>query len=85
MFLFEDGSQVTYYYLKETMKLLCTLYDLNYKFYTPHCLRIGLATQFHRDGLTLPAIMKYMGWTSRKSAMRYIRPNNPDFVYFNLL
>ena len=38
----------------------------------------------HMARVPLPAIMKFMGWTSRKSAMKYIRPNNPDFVLFGM-
>ena len=83
LFLLSNRAPVTYKHLNVTMKLLSNLFSLNPRYYTPHCLRIGLATARHRQGWTLPAIMKEMGWTSRKSAMRYIRPNNPDFVYFN--
>ena len=83
LFLLPDGAPVTYTHLNEMMKLLSKLFNLNPRYYTPHCLRIGLATSKHRQGWTLPAIMKEMGWVSRKSAMRYIRPNNPDFVYFH--
>ena len=85
LFLLPNGVPVSYYYLKQTLEKLCMLYDLDPKFYTPHALRIGLATYMHRKGYTLPAIMKRLGWTSRKSAMKYIRPNNPDFVKFNIL
>ena len=85
IFQFEDGTPVSYYDLKETLEKLCILFDLDPRHYTPHCLRIGCATDMHLLGHTLPEIMKFMGWTSRKSAMKYIRPNNPDFVYFNML
>ena len=84
LFLLPDGSPVTYYFLKETLKNLCMLYNLQPKYYTPHCLRIGIATHLHIKKITLPAIMKRLGWTSRRSAMKYIRPNNPDFVLFGI-
>ena len=84
LFLLPDGSPVTYYLLKEVLKSLCMLYNLEPRYYTPHCLRIGIATQLHIKKLTLPAIMKRLGWTSRRSAMKYIRPNNPDFVLFGI-
>ena len=84
LFLLPDGSPVTYYLLKETLKSLCMLYNLNPKYYTPHCLRIGIATHLHIRKFPLPTIMKRLGWTSRRSAMKYIRPNNPDFVVFGI-
>ena len=84
LFLLPDGSPVTYFHLKETLASLAELFDLDKRYYTPHCLRIGRATELHLLGWSLPRIMKFMGWTSRKSAMKYIRPNNPDFVMFGL-
>ena len=84
LFLLPDGSPVTYYHLRETLKNLAILFGLDHRYYTSHCLRIGRATELHMDGWSVPRIMKFMGWTSRKSAMKYIRPNNPDFVMFGI-
>ena len=84
LFLLADASPVSYYHLKETLRCLAELFDLDPKHYTPHCLRIGRATELHINGWSLPRIMKFMGWTSRKSAMKYIRPNNPVFVTFGM-
>ena len=82
VFLMPDGSPVTYSTLNKTLKALCNLVGLNPEHYTSHALRYGQATDLHFKNWTIPGIMKWMGWLSRKSAMRYIRPDNPDFVQF---
>ena len=82
VFLMPDVSPVTYSTLNKTLKALCNLFGLNAEHYTSHALRYGQATDLHFKNWTIPGIMKWMGWLSRKSAMRYIRPDNPDFVQF---
>ena len=84
IFLLPDGSPVEYKHLYGILRALCILFSLDAAYYTPHCLRIGRATDMHMDRIPLPRIMKFMGWTSRKSAMKYIRPDNPDFVFFGI-
>ena len=84
VFTLPNGSPVTYSILRGVLRALCNLFHLNYQFYTSHALRYGQATDLHRRGWSIPRIMKWMGWESRKSAMKYIRPDNEDFVKFGI-
>ena len=84
VFLMPNGSPVTYSTLNKVLKLLCEMFDLNPCFYTSHALRYGQATDLHRKGWSISRIMKWMGWVSRKSAMKYIRPDNEDFIQFGI-
>ena len=82
VFFMPNGSPVTCSTLNKVLFELCLLFDLNPKYYTSHALRYGQATDLHFKRWTIPRIMKWMGWLSRRSAMKYIRPDNPDFVRF---
>ena len=82
VFLLPNGTPVTYALLSNVLKELCKLVGLNPKYYTSHSLRYGQATDLHLKKWSVTRIMKWMGWQSRKSAMRYIRPDNEDFVRF---
>ena len=85
VFLMPGGVPLTYSLLSKVLKELCVLVGLNPRFYTTHALRYGQATDLHFKRWTIPRIMKWMGWKSHKSAMRYIRPDNEDFVRFGFL
>lgn len=84
VFVMPNGAPVTYTTLKKVLRALSELFHLNYQFYTSHALRYGQATDLHRKGWSIARIMKWMGWESRKSAMKYIRNNNEDFVKFGI-
>ena len=55
---------------------------LDPKYYPPHSLRIGEATDQNMRGVPLEQTMKFIKWKNRKSAMTYIRPDNEDFIKF---
>ena len=55
---------------------------LDYKYYPPHSLRIGEATDQNMRGIPIEQTMKFIKWKNRKSAMTYIRPDNEDFIRF---
>ena len=82
VFLLPNGSPLTYRKYLRVLNQLCILYKLNPSYYTSHSLRYGQATDLFLSDWPIPRIMKWMGWDSRKSAMRYIRPNNEDFLKF---
>ena len=82
LFLLPNGFPVTYRKLRKILVLLCELVNLDWHYYTPHALRIGEATDRNIGGESLERTMKYIGWRSKRSAMIYIRPDNPDFVKF---
>ena len=84
VFLMPNGSPVTYRTLLRILKLLCELFGLEPCYYTSHALRFGQATDLHMSGMSIPRVMKWMGWESQKSAMKYIRPDNADFVKFGI-
>ena len=82
LFLLPNGFPVTYYRLRQILKMLCELVDLEWQYYTPHALRIGEATDRNMGGESLERTMKYINWRTHRSALIYIRPDNPDFVKF---
>ena len=82
LFVDDKGYVISYYKLGKLMKLLCNSFNLNWHYYTPYCLRIGEATDRTLRGDPIEKTMKFVNWKSRKSAMVYIRPDNPDFVKF---
>ena len=82
LFLLDNGFPVTYTVLRRVLKVLVESVGLDYRYYTPHALRIGEATDRNMRGEPLEVTMKFINWKSRKSAMVYIRPDNEDFVLF---
>ena len=73
---------MTYKDLMDMLERLCELSGFERQYYTTHALRIGEATDRSMRGEPIESIMKFVGWRSRKSAMIYIRPDNPDLVIF---
>ena len=84
LFLMDNGFPVTYNVLRKILKTLCEAIGLDPRYYTPHSLRIGCATDMSMEGVPIEIIMKFINWKSRKSAMIYIRPDNEDFIRFQL-
>ena len=84
VFLMPNGSPVSYSTLYDVLHELCVLFDLDPSYYTSHALRYGQATDLHLKGWPIPRIMKWMGWLTQASAMKYIRPDNEDFVRFGI-
>ena len=84
VFLMPHGAPVTYSTLLNVLHELCVLFNLHPPCYTSHALRYGQATDLHLRGWSIPRIMKWMGWLTRSSAMKYIRPDNEDFVKFGI-
>ena len=82
VFMFNNGVALDYSIFSKMLKILCEEFDLDPRYYTSHALRIGEATDCHQKGMTLPQIMKKLNWTSRRTAMKYIRPENPDLDKF---
>ena len=82
LFVMDNGFPVSYYRLRQIMKILSTGFGLDWHYYTPYCLRIGEATDRTLRGEPLEKTMKFVNWKSKKSAMVYIRPDNEDFVKF---
>ena len=84
IFLNTNGYPVTYNQLQKLLKILCTEIGIDPKYYPSHSLRIGEATDRSMRGEPIERIMKFIGWKHRKSAMIYIRPDNPDFIKFGI-
>ena len=76
LFKKSDDTELTYNAISCVLAILCQVFGLEVASYTTHSLRIGGATDAHMQGLTLPQIMIKFNWKSRKTAMRYIRPND---------
>ena len=85
LFLLPDGFPVTYNVYRKILRVLCDAVGIDYRYYTPHALRIGEATDRSMRGDSIESIMKFVQWKTRESAMIYIRPNNVDFVKFNIM
>ena len=66
------------------MKILCDAVDIDHRYYTPHAIRIGEATDRNISGEPIERTMKFVNWKSRESAMVYIRPDNEDFAKFGI-
>ena len=84
IFLNRNGYPVTYNQWQKLLKILCNAIGIDPKYYPSHSLRIGEATDRSMRGEPIERIMKFIGWKHRKSAMIYIRPDNPDFVKFGI-
>ena len=82
LFLLGNGFPVTYSILRKVLAYLCDYVGLDSRYYPPHSLRIGEATDRNMNGEPLEITMKFVNWKNRKSAMVYIRPDNEDFVLF---
>ena len=82
LFLLSNGFPVTYSIWRKLLKSLVEAIGLDYKYYPPHSLRIGEATDQNMRGVPLEQTMKFIKWKNRKSAMTYIRPDNEDFIKF---
>ena len=80
--LFMDGTQpFTYTALNDLLKRLVPKIDLDPKFYTSKCLRIGGAT----DAMVVykwsaEKVMKEFNWKTRKVMLSYVRDKNPDLL-----
>ena len=85
LFLMDNGFPFTYSALHEILKILCDAVGIDWHYYTSHALRIGEATDQNRRGVPLEQTMKFVCWKNRKSAMIYIRPDNEDFVKFEIV
>lgn len=68
----------SYHEVSQVLTILAKGLGLDPQIYTSHALRIGGATDEHKQGKTLVQIQKQFNWKSKKSALRYIRPFNPD-------
>ena len=84
LFLNPNGYPITYNQWSKILQVLCRAIGIDPKYYTSHSLRIGEATDRSMRGESIERIMKFIGWKHRKSAMIYIRPDNPDFVKFGI-
>ena len=84
LFLLDNGFPVTYGVFREILKVLCEGVSIDWHYYTPHALRIGEATDRTIIGDSVARTMKYIGWRTEKSALIYIRPDNPDFALFDV-
>ena len=80
--MFTNGEVLDYATISHILKILCEEFGLDPRYYTSHALRIGEATDCHCKGMTLPQIMKKLNWSSRRTAMKYIRPENEDLDKF---
>ena len=85
LFLLPNGFPVTYNIYRQILKVLCDAVGIDHHYYTPHALRIGEATDRSMRGDSIESIMKFIQWKTRESAMIYIRPNNVDFVKFQII
>ena len=84
LFLLENGFPMTYSILRQILRTLCEGVGVEWQYYTPHALRIGEATDRTLQGDPVARTMKFIGWRSEKSALIYIRPDNPDFAKFDV-
>ena len=82
VFLQTDGRALNYTQVSDVLTVLCTHFGLDRKFYTPHSLRIGAATDAYLQGLSLFTIMVKFNWKSKRTAMGYIRTGNEDLEKF---
>ena len=82
LFLLNNGFPITYNIWRKLLKALVEAIGLDSKYYPPHSLRIGEATDRNMRGEPIEQTMKFIKWKNRKSAMTYIRPDNEDFVRF---
>ena len=82
LFLLDNGFPVTYNIWRKLLKSLVESIGLDPRYYPPHSLRIGEATDQNMRGVPLEQTMKFIKWKNRKSAMTYIRPDNEDFIKF---
>ena len=64
LFLLPDGFPVTYNVYRKILRVLCDAVGIDYRYYTPHTLRIGEATdRSMRD--SIESIMKFVQWKTR--------------------
>ena len=82
LFLLDNGFPITYNIWRKLLKELVLSIGLDPKYYPPHSLRIGEATDQNMRGVPIEQTMKFIKWKNRKSAMTYIRPDNEDFIKF---
>ena len=82
LFLLDNGFPITYYIWRKLLRTLVESIGLDPKYYPPHSLRIGEATDQNMRGVPIEQTMKFIKWKNRKSAMTYIRPDNEDFIRF---
>ena len=82
VFLQSPGLAINYKQVSDVLTALCVYFGLDRRYYTPHALRIGAATDAHMKGVSLFRIMVDYNWKSRKVAMGYIRVDNEDLEKF---
>lgn len=82
VFLLDNGSRFKYKHMRETLMQLCQLFDLDYRYYTPYCFRVGGACEDWWAGASKEFIMNKYGWASESSCDRYLRTTNIDLVRF---
>ena len=79
LFAKQDGSPYYRHDLEETLLNCCDFLDLEYKYYTPHALRIGGATWLWWHQHTVAEIAHKGNWRS-DSVLTYLRSENPDLI-----
>ena len=68
--------------MRAVLKLLCDRFQLNSKFYTNYCIRIGAACEDWWATGDLWLVMQRYDWDSASSCRRYLRASNPDLHKF---
>ena len=82
LFVQSNGKPFTYAKIHTMMRKLAKKFKLNPKFYTPHCLRIGGATDLYQEyGKDVDWIKLHCNWKSTRTVLeRYLKLVNPDVV-----
>ena len=83
LFIKPNGKPFTRYDIVQTLEHACTKLGLNKKHYTPHCLRIGGATNLYWNGISIEEIAKRGHWRS-DCVLTYLRADNPDLLKLGL-
>ena len=82
LFLKPNGKIFDALAMRAVLKELCEEFDLNKKFYTPYCMRIGAACEDWWSTGDLWLIMNRYHWLSASSCRKYLRVSNVDLYRF---
>ena len=64
------------------LRELCQIFELDKKYYTPYCLRVGAASEEYWNTGDIRVVMLKYHWDSETSCLRYLRESNVDLYNF---
>ena len=82
LFLNDVGRPFTYKDVHQMMEKIAIALNLNPRYYRPHCLRVGGATDLYQEyGKSIDWIMLNCNWAARRTVLeRYLKLVNPDVL-----